>query len=96
MTLEVESSVTYNSDPFWGKWGEDSGICLLRIIRFAPEHRDFPQNHFWELIFGILFLGVPVKWGFLFPKNKEADLLLLGKGCCFLGIFPKVAQSFWE
>lgn len=52
--------------------------CLLRIIEVAPEHGDFPKNHFWELIFGILFLGVPVKWGFLFPKNERAVLPFLG------------------
>lgn len=52
--------------------------CLLRIIGFAPEHRDFPKNHFWEFIFGILFLGVPVKWGFLFPKNEMPVLPFLG------------------
>ena len=50
----------------------------MRIIGFAPEHRDFPKNHFWELVFGNLFLGVPVKWGFLFPKNKMAVLPFLG------------------
>ena len=66
----------------------------MRIIGFAPEHRDFPKNHFWELIFGILFLGVPVKWGFLFPQNKVADLLFLGifafgKRVLFFGDSPK-------
>lgn len=68
--------------------------CLLRIIGVAPGQGDFPQNHFWVLVFGNLFLGVPVKWGFLFPKNKEADLLLLGifafgKRVLFFGDFPK-------
>ena len=37
MTLEVENPEKYNSDPFWEKQGEDSGICLLRIIGFALE-----------------------------------------------------------
>lgn len=53
-------------------------VCLLRIIGFASEHGDFPKNRFWEHVFGILFLGVPVKWGFLFPRNKRADLPFLG------------------
>jgi len=63
----------------------------LRIIGFAPEHGDFPKNHFWELIFGDLFLGVPVKWGFLFPKKEMPFSLFLGilKGFLFLGILPK-------
>lgn len=66
----------------------------MRIIGVAPEQGEFPQNHFGELIFGDLVLGVPVKWGFLFPKNKEADLLLLGifafgKRVLFFGDFPK-------
>lgn len=68
--------------------------CLLRIIGFAPEHGEFPQNHFWELIFGDLFLGVPVKWGFLFPKNELPVLLFLGiftfgKRVPVFGDFPK-------
>ena len=63
---------------FWGKWGEDMRDCLLRIIGVAPEQGEFPQNHFWELVFGDLVLGVPVKWGFLFPRNKRADLPFLG------------------
>ena len=83
--------------PFWEKWGEDREVCPLRINEFALEHGDFPKNHFWELVFGILFLGVPVKWGFLFPKNEMAILLFLGilKGICFLGILPKVVLPFW-
>ena len=52
--------------------------CLLRIIGVAPEQGEFPQNHFWELIFGDLVLGVPVKWGFLFPKNEMPVLPFLG------------------
>ena len=63
---------------FWDKWGEDRELCPLRIIGFAPEHGDFPKKHFRELVFGILFLGVPVKWGFLFPKNKVPILSYLG------------------
>lgn len=52
--------------------------CLLRIIGVAPGHGESPQNHFWELISGDLFLGVPVKWGFLFPKKEMPVLPLLG------------------
>ena len=68
--------------------------CLLRIIGVVPEQGDFTQNHFWELIFGDLFLGVPVKWGFLFPKNEMPVLLFLGifvfgKRVSVFGDFPK-------
>ena len=52
--------------------------CLLRIIGVAPGYGDFPQNHFWEPVFGDLVLGVPVKWGFLFPKNEVLVLPFLG------------------
>lgn len=66
----------------------------MRIIGVAPEQGDFTQNHFWELIFGDLFLGVPVKWGFLFPKNEMPVLLFLGifvfgKRVSVFGDFPK-------
>ena len=70
----------------------------MRIIGFAHEQGDFPQNHFWEPVFGILLLGVSVKWGFLFPKNKVPVLPLLGistfgKGCLFWGFLQKCAIS---
>lgn len=68
--------------------------CLLRIIGVAPEQGEFPQNHFGELIFGDLVLGVPVKWGFLFPKNETPVLpflgiFIFGKRMPVFGDFPK-------
>ena len=57
MTLEVENPKKYNSDPFWGKQGEDSGIFLLKIIGFAPE-----QPFLWKTLFYGLFRGFFSYW----------------------------------
>ena len=62
-------------------------FAFLRISGFASRHGDFPQNHFWEPVSGILFLGMPVKWGFLFPKNEIPVLPFLG--ILVFGDFPK-------
>lgn len=36
---------------------------------------------FPKTIFGSLFLGVPVKWAFLFPKKKKGKMFYCG---CYL------------
>lgn len=63
---------------FWEKWGEDREFCLWRINGLALEHGDFLKNHFWEPVFGLLDLGMPIKWGFLLPKKEMPILLFLG------------------
>ncbi len=63
---------------FGEKGGEDREVCLWRINGFAPEHGDFPKNHFWEPVSGVLVLGMPVKWAFLIPRNEVPFLLFLG------------------
>ena len=51
---------------------------------------------FPKTIFGSLFLGVPVKWAFLFPKKKKGKMfycgcyLFLGDNDLFLGNPPAV------
>ena len=36
------------------------------------------KTGFWEPVFGLLILGMPIKWGFLLPKNEMPILLFLG------------------
>ena len=78
MSLIHESCVVFYPIAFWGKWREDREVCLWRIKGVALEYGDFSKNHFWEPVFGILVLGMPIKWGFLFPKNEMLILLFLG------------------
>ena len=59
----------------------------MRIKRVACEYGDFRKNHFGEPVIGDLFLGVPVKWAFLFPKNEMPALPFLGTSV--FGDFPK-------
>lgn len=50
----------------------------MRIIGSASGYGDFLKTSFWGRVFGVLFLGKPVKRGFLLPKNKMPILPFLG------------------